>query len=62
VAICCYCNNKAIFSRSRFWPDAENTLALARFREMAMSELIVLASGGAAFVTGLMIAGMSLIG
>jgi hypothetical protein len=32
------------------------------FRGMAMSELIVLVSCGAAFVTGLVIAGMSLIG
>jgi hypothetical protein len=61
------CNDGAFFlkpdGRARFRPHAEKTLArISQFRGMAMSELIVLVSCGAAFVTGLVIAGMSLIG
>jgi hypothetical protein len=60
------CNDGAFFlkpdGRARFWPHAEKTLVRSQFRGMGMGELIVLASCGAAFVTGLVIAGMSLIG
>jgi hypothetical protein len=60
------CNDRAFFlkpdGRARFRPHAEKTLAWIQFRGMAMSELIVLISCGAAFVTGLVIAGMSLLG
>jgi hypothetical protein len=67
VAACCAAaTTRPLFPkagrRARFWPYAEKILARARFRGMAMSELIVLVSCGAAFVTGLVIAGLSLIG
>jgi len=60
------CNDRTSFSRRRTpcpilaLGQEDNSPALDS--GMAMSELIVLVSCGAAFVTGPMIAGMSLIG
>jgi hypothetical protein len=47
---------------ARIRPCAETTLALVDLRGATMGEILVLISFGAAFVTGLAIAGLSLFG
>jgi hypothetical protein len=47
---------------ARIRPSAQTTLALVDLRGTTMGEILVLISFGAAFVTGLVIAGLSLFG
>jgi hypothetical protein len=60
------CNDRTSFSRSRtpcpILASGQEDTRPRSIQGLAMSELIVLVSCGAAFVTGLVIAGMSLIG